>query len=129
MSWTAYLVDDRGHTEGEWDYTHNTNGMIAAAYKAVTGQTIEQCDGPLGRAIGAAWWYGLHDKSGPEGAEYLNAIIKGLEAEPSTYQAMNPENGWGSYDGGRDGDEGILNVLRKMRDAVPEWPTKWDVHG
>ena len=30
MSWNAYLTDDRGHTEGDWNYTHNCSGMIYA---------------------------------------------------------------------------------------------------
>jgi hypothetical protein len=29
----------------------------------------------------------------------LDAGIKKLESEPEKYKAMNPENGWGSYDG------------------------------
>jgi hypothetical protein len=31
MSWDVELIDDRGHIEAEWNYTHNTNRMIAAA--------------------------------------------------------------------------------------------------
>jgi hypothetical protein len=31
MSWDISLVDDRGHIEGDWNYTHNCNGMIEDA--------------------------------------------------------------------------------------------------
>jgi hypothetical protein len=92
-----------------WNYTHNVNGMIAAAYEAVTGQRTEQCGGPLGPVIGAAWWDRLDGMTGAQGAEYLGQIIKGLEADPPRFRAMNPPNGWGSYDS-------LLEVLREMRD-------------
>jgi hypothetical protein len=125
MSWDAYL-----ETAGEcrvirdWNYTHNTNGMIAAAYEAVTGEATERCDGPLGPVIGAAWWRRLDGLSGTDGAAYLAEIVKGLEADPERYRAMNPENKWGSYDS-------LLEVLREMRDAPgKDGPhTMWSVSG
>lgn len=122
MSWDAYLIDDRGHTEGEWNYTHNTNRMIAAAYEAQTATGTEESGGPLGRAIGPAWWHRLNGTTGPVGAAYLDDIIAGLEADPARYESMNPENGWGDY-------RQLLGVLREMRAAVPEWPTEWEVSG
>jgi hypothetical protein len=124
VSWDAYLTDDRGHCEGSWNYTHNTNGMIAAAYEAVTGESTEQCDGPLGPAIGAAWWHRLDGAFGNTGADYLGKIIEGLEADPGRYREMNPPNGWGSYDS-------LLEVLREMRDTALrcDRPTTWEVSG
>jgi len=98
---------------GDWNYTHNTNRMIAAAYEAVSGEQTEQCGGPLGPMIGAAWWERLDGASGEHGAAYLSQIITGLEADPARFRAMNPENGWGDYDR-------LLGVLREMRDASAE---------
>ena len=95
MSWDAELIDDRGHVEGSFNYTHNTNGMIAAAYEAATGEQTGQCDGPLGPVIGAAWWRRLDGADGAQGRAYLAGIIKGLESDPERFRAMNPENGWG----------------------------------
>ena len=122
MSWDVSLIDDRGHYEGDWNCTHNVNGMIAAAFETVTGQATEQCDGPLGPAIGAAWWKRLDGASGHDGKTYLADIIKGLEADPARFRAMNPVNGWGDYDS-------LLGVLREMRDRVPDWPTRWSASG
>lgn len=122
MSWDATLIDDRGHVDGDWNYTHNCNGMIAAAYHYVTDETIDQCGGPLGPAIGPAWWDRLNGMSGGEGQDYLAAIIRGLEADPARFRCMEPENKWGSYDS-------LLTVLREMRDRVPEWPTRWEASG
>lgn len=136
MSWDAYLattatrccrhcggtLDQDEHMVNSWNYTHNTNGMIAAAYEAVSGNATEQCSGPLGHLIGAAWWKRLDGASGADGGAYLADIIKGLEAEPERFRAMNPGNGWGDYDG-------LLGVLREMRDAVPPESCVWSVSG
>ena len=138
MSWDATLevtdttlcphcggaVSTESYDVESWNYTHNTNDMIAAAYEAVSGEQTEQCDGPLGPAIGAAWWKRLDGASGEDGATYLSEIIKGLEADPDRYRAMNPENGWGDYDR-------LLVVLREMRDAPAshDLPTTWRVSG
>lgn len=108
---------------GWWNYTHNTNPMIAAAYEAVTGRETEQCGGPLGKVIGPAWWDKLRDAPGADGKAYLSQIIEGLEADPERFRAMNPANGWGSYDG-------LLRVLCGMRDAVPDGElSAWHVSG
>lgn len=117
MSWDADLIDDRGHIEGEWNYTHNTNRMIAAALADLGDDAPE--DHFL---VGPCWWDALNGMSGADGAAYLHRIITALSADPDKYQAMNPENGWGSYDG-------LLGVLREMRDAVPEWPCVWEMNG
>lgn len=107
-----------------WNYTHNTNGMIAAAYEAVSGEATEQASGPLGPVIGAAWWKRLDGARGEGGLEYLRQVIAGLEADPDRYRAMNPENGWGDYDR-------LLDVLRRMRDATAELGQRalWRVSG
>lgn len=111
---------------GWWNYTHNINDMIAVAYEAVSGEMTEQCGGPLGKAIGPAWWRRLDGAIGADGGAYLSLIITGLEADPGRFRAMNPPNGWGSY----DGPDGLLGVLREMRDAVPDdRASVWAVSG
>jgi hypothetical protein len=122
MSWDATLTDDRGHIEGDWNYTHNCNGMIATALEAAGEPAVPECSGPLGPAIGPAWWDRLNGLPGPDGAALLNTIIHQLEADPARYRAMNPENGWGDYDS-------LLGLLVEMRDCVPEWPTVWETSG
>ena len=119
MSWDAWLTDDRGHTEGDWNFTHNTSCMIYAVLKDALGELPPD---PEESGTTVRWWEHLNGMSGPEGAAYLHAIITGLEADPDRFRAMNPENGWGNYDD-------LVKVLRDMRDRVPEWPTTWSASG
>lgn len=69
-----------------------------------------------------AWWDLLNDKTGPEGAELLDHIVRGLESDPDRFEKMNPDNGWGDYNS-------LVEVLKDMRDRVPEWPTTWRTSG
>lgn len=110
MSWDAELIDDRGHVEGSWNYTRNTNRMANSALPA----------GVLAERV--TWWRLLDGMDGPPGAAFLDQIIRGLEADPEHFRSMNPDNRWGDYDS-------FLGVLREMRSAVPEWPCAWVVSG
>lgn len=133
MSWDADLIDDRGHCDGEWNYTHNCNRMANAVLDADELRAAAmRWWGERGRAdvvarveageITGTWWECLDGLSGPEGAALLDRIIRGLEADPERFRTMNPSNGWGDYDS-------FVKVLCDMRAAVPEWPTTWQVSG
>lgn len=101
---------------GWWNYTHNVGPMI---YRALEAAGIEL-------APEERWWQRLSGMSGTEGRGYLAGIIAQLEADPERFKAMNPPNGWGCY----DGPNGVLGVLRKMRDHVPEGEAStWHVSG
>lgn len=123
MSWDISLIDDRGHTEGDWSYTHNCNSMIEHVLGDALAGTPEpfwsSSESGLGRR---SWWTLLNGKSGRDGQNLLAAIIIRLEAEPERFRAMNPPNGWGDYDS-------LLEVLRAMRDAVPDYPSQWKAWG
>jgi hypothetical protein len=99
-----------------WNYTHNVAPMI---YRALEGAGIEL-------EAKERWWQRLDGMSGAEGREYLAAVIAQLEADPERFRAMNPPNGYGCY----DGPHGVLGVLRRMRDAVPDGEASvWHVSG
>ena len=120
MSWNAYLDTPDGIHVGDWNYTHNTNGMIAAALKAAGHGDTEQCGGPLGPAIGPAWWKRLSGMSGRDSVAFLDAIITELTDHPDVYAPMN---GWGTR-------ESLIGVLTEMRDAVPPvTETVWTTSG
>ena len=135
MSWDAWLTDDRGHSEGEWNYTHNCSGRVYVVLDEAGSKlpastrpcrwldrtTGEWHDAPNGHGM-VSWWEHLDGMAGPEGGAFLDRIIRGLEADPERFRAMNPKNGWGDYDS-------FVKVLTEMRNAVPEWPSTWECSG
>lgn len=66
------------HRVGEWDCTHNLNEMIAAAMESSGSEKVPACIGPLGPAIGPAWWDRLDGLDGAEGHFFLRRIIDAL---------------------------------------------------
>lgn len=116
MSWDADLVTPDGETIGEWNYTHNTNGMIDAVLDAAPVESFAP------QVFGSCWWRTLNGMEGPEGAAFLHRIVTGLEADPARFRAMNPENGWGDYDQ-------LVGVLWEMVRSVPERHATWEVCG
>lgn len=105
MSWDAAVC---GY---EWNYTHNTNRMVNAAAEAA-GLDLD----------GKTWFDHLKGRTIYETRPFLAAIVAELAAHPDKYRAMNPENGWGSYDS-------LLPVLWEMRDVRPPPPVSlvWEV--
>lgn len=127
MSWDADLVafaDGNPVRVGEWNYTHNTNRMIA---KVLTTCGYEMGPAPFWESIpgkpSTAWWDTLNGMSGADGRKLLDLIVNGLMEAPSLFRSMNPENGWGDYDS-------LLRVLVEMRDCSERFPTGlWAVSG
>lgn len=107
MSWDADICGR------SWNYTHNTNRMVNAAAKAA-GYDLE----------GESWWRWLNGQTLASAQPFFVVVVDELEANPDTYRAMNPENGWGGYDT-------LCGVLREMRDVqVPPPPsTVWETWG
>ncbi len=77
MSWNIDI--DHKYSPDGINYTHNVNGMIRAAgmdwsAEAIRKMTCEQF------------------------AHEVRLVFKVWDANPDRFRAMNPENGWGSYD-------------------------------
>jgi hypothetical protein len=92
-------VPDPSQEDGEravidiGNYTRNVSPMWARALDGTTlGDVIEST--PAVAQI----------------AGRLQVAVARMEADPATYRAMNPENGWGDYDG-------ALAYLRNLADA------------
>jgi hypothetical protein len=121
MSWDASLVATIDGNEVEvgecWNYTHNTNAMIA---KVLTTCGYEMGPAPFWEAIpgkpSTRWWDHLHGLNGADGEKFLSLIVDGLMEAPELFRKMNPENGWGDYDA-------LLRVLVSMRDASRRFPS------
>ena len=82
MSYSIWLEVDTGGPEPaqvgtDWNYTGNCARMWEAA-----GANLAEFDGKLA----------------DECLPVLQAAIDELRANPGYYTAMNPPNGWGSYD-------------------------------
>lgn len=93
------LADDRVF---EWGYTYNISGMIRDAARIAgvysEGHMLEGIEGRAGNYV-----------------EKLDKIITALKSTPDKYRAMNPSNGWGSY-------EELIPHLEKLLGALREWP-------
>jgi len=65
----------------------------------------------------------LKDTNAGDSLPVLQRAVAAMEANPGKYEAMNPPNGWGDY-------EGALDYLRRLRDACAAHPkaTIWISH-
>ena len=118
MSWDAELTVDRtGESIGEWNYTHNTNRMIAWALAWALDDisrawTFPLTVEPTPRRKRPPWWWALDDLTGAEGARLLSGVIGDLVTK-----------GWGDADS-------LVSVLRSMLAAcLTEEPTTWNLWG
>lgn len=125
MSWDAYLVScciTCGHKEnhGSWNYTHNCNQMISVVVEEM-GHALKT-HWLIGH-MGKSWFEVLDGMSGKDGATFLCDVVARLEADPERFRAMNPPNGFGSY-------ETLIPVLSDMKVASYENPGDfWRVGG
>lgn len=99
MGWDIWAEIDTGGEQParvteSFNYTYNTSPMLYA--------------------VGIDW-HELTGKPISEALPVLDAGIASLEAEPERFTAMNPPNGWGSYDS-------LLMVLRQIRDEFAKHP-------
>lgn len=101
MSWDIWLKTELdGHEVSVWggrNYTHNCNRMI--------------------RDAGLPEWpYSVEGWRAGELYERLDEVIANLVANPKKYQAMDPPNGWGSYDT-------LIPAIREVRDQCQKYPS------
>lgn len=80
---------------GDWNYTSNC--------------------GPMWRAAGASL-AGFHGQPASVCAPILRTAIAAMEADPAKFEALNPENGWGSY-------ATLLPALRQLAELFEAHPT------
>lgn len=57
----------------------------------------------------------LHGRTASEATENLARAVADMAACPDLYEAMNPANGWGDY-------QGALNYLTRLYDGCRRWP-------
>lgn len=81
--------------EPSTNYTYNVSGMLSD--------------------VGIDWYRQMNRMPVTDALPILEAAIAKLEADPEKYRAMNPENGWGSYDG-------LLRWLGVIKDQMHAHP-------
>lgn len=86
-----------GHTVASLNYTYNVHPMLKKAFARE-----EDINFLAGLKCHAA-------------VVLLNKAIANMESDPTTYEAMNPPNGWGDY-------ESCLVWLREIRGRCRENP-------
>ena len=102
MSWDVSLgVEVDGQLveiSDTWrNYTHNCNRMIRDA-----GLT--------------EWPYSVHGWAASTLGERLSAALDVLRSDPDKYRAMDPENGWGSYDT-------LVPLLEQVVESCRQYPS------
>ena len=79
----GYPEDDPGYPEDQWrNYTSNVSQMWRAALGEDLGELIDRCGG-----------------CNADLTRWLDLGVTRMENDPDYYRAMNPENGWGDYEG------------------------------
>lgn len=91
------------------NYTSNCSPMWAKALREGNPDLPNGAEGKL-------WPSELGGRKASEIGPWLAKACAHMGANPSEYTTMNPENGWGSY-------EGALAYLRKWRDAAESFPS------
>lgn len=130
MGWSAQLYGTfDGHEialhNSGWDYTWNTQHMILD----VVQKYVEQYLNPDSRHSTPEWFATLFERkktndwtrllngeTGAQGCLILGMILDDLKKDPERFIAMNPPNGWGSYDS-------LLDTLESMYTCSQEYPS------
>lgn len=101
MSYDVWLEADLGGKEPvslrtlDANYTWNISPMITAA----VGHTPSDWDGVLAAQV----------------AEITSTILSAFNADPAKFRALNPDNGWGDFEGARA-------FIQKINDACRDAP-------
>lgn len=106
MSYDVYLQIHTGkedHTVVDCgNYTGNVGNMYREAFPA----------NPMGQRPGIHY---IHSIKADMASGLLQMAISAMVDSPAIYKAMNPDNGWGSY-------EGALQFLKDILQACEDHP-------
>lgn len=100
MSYDVWMEHDFGNGfvrvgAVDWNYTYNISPMT---HRAGLGSIND-----------------LNGLRADDAADRITKCIAAMEANPDVYRALNPENGWGDYDG-------FLAHLKSLRDGLQTAP-------
>jgi hypothetical protein len=106
MSWDVDLIkeledglDEINVLHEVGNYTYNVSKMYS---KAMGGFTINH----------------LHGKKAIEAVKILQSGIIEMSKNPNEYKKLNPENGWGSYEGAKRFLKDIMNACLDYPESI-----------
>jgi hypothetical protein len=105
MSYDVYLVADLGGPElvGVDGLSANMTWNLRPMFAAVNdGSGPQEWDGQSARIV----------------AEILTRTLAAFDAEPDKFRAMNPPNGWGTFEGAREFAQEVLAACLNAPNAV-----------
>lgn len=109
-------------TRAEWDERHPGREPVIADTEPINAYSanITHNLGPMARAAGIyEHLWRPEEVSITKAAELVAPLTAGLVhlcADPDRFRALNPENGWGSYDG-------LVRFVARYIDACQQHPT------
>ena len=109
MSYDVYLTKRKDILEDEELYNPEFDDTVCCGN--YTFNVFEM----LSKAFHRDDWKYIHGKQARHALKDLHKAIQNMALYPDKYKAMNPENGWGSYDG-------ALNWLTKIYSKCTEYP-------
>jgi hypothetical protein len=105
MSYDVYVYVGVNRNEVFWrNYTSNVGGMFG---KASVGIWYDENIVPR-----------YKDFPCPVMKAVAKLIIRSMRSDPGTYEAMNPKNGWGDYDGALKFMRAIYRACHRNPDGV-----------
>lgn len=107
MSWDiGFELNGYRFKDMAWNYTHNCNDMM--------------------RQAGYDWIYNLDGMKVIDTLPRFEQMLIKLKATPDKFVIMNPDNGWGDYNGlVKMWEKEILPAARKIVESIPE-VTWWE---
>ena len=104
MSWDILLKINTGKEDREvvdcGNYTYN----VAPMYQKAMGKTISD----------------FNNMKCKDAISILEKGVKEMEENPDVYKKMNPENGWGDYEGSLDYLKNFLKECRQNPECIIE---------
>lgn len=107
MSYDFWIEADVGGGDPLCEDLYTAEGEYAANY---TSNVSPMWSEALGRDMSD-----LRGMRCADAKPILDAAVLAMEADPARFRAMNPENGWGDY-------EGALKILRALADRCAKYP-------
>lgn len=93
-----------GHELGSWNLTYNLSPMLRAAGFPGWGDVVGKDARPV--------------PTGRRVVPVFESVLAELLRDPATYRAMNPSNGWGTYDQAVEVFADFIETVRPHPDAV-----------